>query len=250
MLRETFFRDFRLSSHHACQSREWLTPRRRNNLPYVVRTFPRLSSTSRASGKTTSTTPLSGIPSISTRKRMLRNGVDASRAMLVHPLDAFIGQFQQLNEHFVAFAIKVAGIVLDGPCIPHDEPRLVCAGFILYDDSDILSAGEQLSIGDLPMPLKQVERRCDSPLQYDVAEFSEAGKLTHVGRVRAFPVVDHVRCDRANLHFTEPCYRKAINLQAKTEIAQWILAWHGVTSVCIATLQRSCLLYTSDAADE
>src|SRR5688572_19288997 len=58
----------------------------------------------------------------------------APRSSLFHALDAFVDQFEQLDQHLVALGIQVGGVVLDGPGLAHDEARGIRSRLVLHDD--------------------------------------------------------------------------------------------------------------------
>ena len=57
----------------------------------------------------------------------------------LHALDAFVDELEQLDDHFVALGVEVAGVVLDRPRVADDEARGLVAGLVLHADRDLLA---------------------------------------------------------------------------------------------------------------
>jgi hypothetical protein len=140
------------------------------------------------------------------------------------PLDALVGELEQLDQHFVAFGLEVDRAVLDRPGLAHDEARLVGAGLVQDDDGDPLAIVGDLAGDDAPVPVEQLERVGDAVPERDVAVFGEAGELADMVRVIALAVVDRLGRRFADRNLAEPRLRNAVDLEPKAEISPRILS--------------------------
>src|SRR6516225_8723881 len=194
------------------------------------------------------------MPSISTRKRMLRNGSDAERSMQVlssatassaRAFDPLVRKLEELDDDFVTLGVEVANDVLDRPRLTHDEPALIGTTLILHDDDDLSAIARQLSRDDLPVPLVKLQRLRHALLQRDVAVLREPGQLAGVRWIGSLAVLDHVGSRCEGLHLAETGCLKAVNFETEAEVTIRIGARHDPLpsrcEACTACIRRRFL---------
>src|SRR6185295_14667226 len=154
--------------------------------------------TTRDSGSTTSTAPKAPRRSMPTANRELvkgcrRSGALAAARALRDTFDAFVGEFEQFDHHFMSLCVQRAGGVARRPCLADDEARPVLARFVLDDDRDAPAIAGKLALRHVTKPVEQCQRipaGREAVLQRDVAVLREARELSHVRRIGALAVVD------------------------------------------------------------
>src|SRR5581483_2709679 len=161
-----------------------------------------------------------------------------SRGSLLDTLHTLVCELQDFDEDVVSLRVQISGVVLDGPRVRHDESRDVESSAIEHDDGDVPPL--DLAGGDLPMPLRQLERRRHTALESDVPELRQTRELAEVRGIGALPILDHVRRRRRDLDLAEAGDGDAVDLHSKLKVPQRILTGHRLcSSLCGAQSYRN-----------